>query len=199
MWPEPVGIVPCLSLASASLTFTKGVLANSICWDLLERQYNGLSAYKEEIEVLLRKTEGELNAFKVDVGSGAYPLSPDLEESVSAVGLPYLSSWRSANKTQRAEVLQFMRCIMDECTHLDRFAVPVDPTLCIAMAAALDAYQPKEGLTDFPKVWPGAQLRFIDDEGHVASYLFKQDLFRTAIYEVLDTMLQRGQECSVRN
>ena len=36
--PRPVGVVPCLAWTSASLTFTEGVLADAIPWDLLSRQ-----------------------------------------------------------------------------------------------------------------------------------------------------------------
>ena len=35
----------------------------------------------------------------------------------------------------------------------------------------------------------GAKLKFIHDNGHVASYLFKQDVFRNAIYEALDALV----------
>jgi len=42
----------------------------------------------------------------------------------------------------------------------------------------------------------GAKLRFIHDNGHVASYLFKQSVFRNAIYEALDLTVQKyGQNC----
>ena len=37
----------------------------------------------------------------------------------------------------------------------------------------------------------GAKLRFIPDNGHVASYLFKQNVFRTAIYDAVDLLVQK--------
>ena len=96
----------------------------------------------------------------------------------------------------RKETFHFMRGIMDECTHLGNFDVPVDPSLCLAIAAENDAYQPRdeERVPDITKVWKGSQLRFIPGEGHVSSYLFKQRLFREAIYEVLDKMEEKDKK-----
>ena len=96
----------------------------------------------------------------------------------------------------RQETFHFMRGIMDECTHLGNFDVPVDPTLCLAIIAENDGYQPRDdrrvpAITD---VWKGSQLRHIPGEGHVYSYLFKQKMFREAIYEVLDKMERQKKD-----
>jgi len=84
------------------------------------------------------------------------------------------------------EAVQFMRGIMDECTHLKNYDTPVDPELIIIVAAELDAYMPRDGITALPDIWPGAKIRYIRNSGHIASYLFKQNVFRSAIYDAID-------------
>ena len=60
------------------------------------------------------------------------------------------------------EILDFMRGVMDECTHLANFSTPVDTSLVIIVVAESDAYYPRKstciGLTD---IWPEAELRFL--------------------------------------
>lgn len=46
------------------------------------------------------------------------------------------------------EALQFMRGMMDECTHLKNFSVPYDTSLITAVCAKDDAYVPREGEFD---------------------------------------------------
>ena len=46
--PRPVGVVPCLAWTSASLTFTEGVLADAIPWDLLSRQLVARTEFGEQ-------------------------------------------------------------------------------------------------------------------------------------------------------
>lgn len=75
------------------------------------------------------------------------------------------------------EVLLFMHGIMDECTHLRNFTVPVDTSLIIAICAKDDAYVPREGFADLTDIWPGAEVRFLD-AGHVSAYLLHKHTFR---------------------
>lgn len=70
-----------------------------------------------------------------------------------------------------------MRGIMDECTHLKNFEVPVDTELIIAVCARNDAYVPRDGCMSLEKIWPGAEIRYID-AGHVSAYLLHQKVFR---------------------
>ena len=79
-----------------------------------------------------------------------------------------------------------MRGIMDEFTHMKNYDVPVDPELIIIVAAEHDAYMPRDGITALPEIWPGSKLRFIENTGHVASYIFHQSVFRQAIYDAVD-------------
>lgn len=83
-------------------------------------------------------------------------------------------------KWREREALQFMCGIMDECTHLKNFEVPVDTELIIAVCARNDAYVPRDDCMSLDKIWPGAEIRYID-AGHVSAYLLHQKVFRYAI------------------
>ena len=87
-----------------------------------------------------------------------------------------------------------MRGIMDECTHLRNFSVPVDPELAIVVLAEKDGYQLRKGVSSIPDIWPGSELRYIGNRGHVTSYLTKQDVFREAIYEVIEKIGEKYSE-----
>ncbi|KAH0615975.1 hypothetical protein JD844_026677 [Phrynosoma platyrhinos] len=88
------------------------------------------------------------------------------------------------------ESLRFMKGVMDECTHVANFSVPVDPTLIIVVQAKEDAYIPRTGVRSLQEIWPGCEIRYLDG-GHVSAYLFKQGLFRQAIYDAFDRFLQK--------
>lgn len=75
------------------------------------------------------------------------------------------------------EALQFMRGMMDECTHLKNFSVPKETSLIIAVCAKDDAYVPRDGCTSLEDIWPGAEIRYLD-AGHVSAYVLHQKLFR---------------------
>ncbi|RLU27308.1 hypothetical protein DMN91_001109 [Ooceraea biroi] len=72
----------------------------------------------------------------------------------------------SDNKWREHEALQFMRGIMDECTHLKNFETPVDTELIIAVCARNDAYVPRDHCMSLETIWPGAEIRYID-AGHI--------------------------------
>lgn len=89
----------------------------------------------------------------------------------------------SKNKDKKAtgiqkEALDFMRGVMDECTHLGNFSVPVDPSLAIIVLAKKDAYIPTDQVLSLQDMWPGAEVRYVD-AGHIAAFLFKQSEFRS--------------------
>nr|XP_060634936.1 protein ABHD18 [Anolis sagrei ordinatus] len=88
------------------------------------------------------------------------------------------------------ESLMFMKGVMDECTHVANFSVPVDPTLIIVVQAKEDAYIPRTGVRSLQEIWPGCEVRYLDG-GHVSAYLFKQGLFRQAIYDAFDRFLRK--------
>lgn len=75
------------------------------------------------------------------------------------------------------EALQFMRGMMDECTHLKNFSVPYDTSLITAVCAKDDAYVPRDGCSSLEDIWPGAEVKYID-AGHVSAYVLYQKLIR---------------------
>ncbi|KAJ6668800.1 hypothetical protein lerEdw1_012284 [Lerista edwardsae] len=92
--------------------------------------------------------------------------------------------------TLQRESLRFMKGVMDECTHVANFSVPVDPTLIIVVQAKEDAYIPRTGVRSLQEIWPGCEIRYLDG-GHISAYLFKQGLFRQAIYDAFERFLQK--------
>lgn len=80
-------------------------------------------------------------------------------------------------KTLKKEALQFMVGVMDECTHLGNFSVPMDPELIIIVAAMQDAYIPRDDVLRLDQLWPGSEVRYLD-RGHVTAFLLNQFVFR---------------------
>lgn len=81
-----------------------------------------------------------------------------------------------------SEATSFMKGVMDECTHMANFSVPVDPSLIIVVQATMDAYVPRTGVLSLRDIWPGCEVRYLNG-GHISAYLFKQNVFRQAIYD----------------
>ncbi|KAF3818643.1 hypothetical protein GH733_012060, partial [Mirounga leonina] len=86
-----------------------------------------------------------------------------------------LSKEQRRNNLQK-ESLIFMKGVMDECTHVANFSVPVDPSLIIVVQAKEDAYIPRTGVRSLQEIWPGCEIRYLEG-GHISAYLFKQGLF----------------------
>lgn len=95
------------------------------------------------------------------------------------------------------EAVHFMRGIMDECTHLKNYDMPLDPALINIVVAEYDAYQPRDQFTALPDIWPGSSIRYIPGRGHVSSYLFSQHEFRKAIYDTIETYVEKYMQKSV--
>eukprot|EP00094_Tigriopus_californicus_P011427 TCALIF_11032-PA protein Name:"Similar to Uncharacterized protein C4orf29 homolog (Mus musculus)" AED:0.08 eAED:0.11 QI:77/0.5/0.33/1/1/1/3/129/655 len=222
--PQAVGVVPCLALTSASPTFTQGVMASAIPWHVLEEQYSTLSSYRDEIARIVKSEE---NAFQAGIefaqtmedesisGTPFYvggqprvdktQVSSKIQmaEIFRSLQLPFMGLFNrskalSSDDKLKREAVQFMRGIMDECTHLKNFDVPVDPSLCVSVSAEYDAYQPQGSIRDVPEIWPGATSMFVPGTGHVGSYLFKQKMFRGVIYEVIDKMKHKEMLSSLK-
>ncbi|XP_034952233.1 protein ABHD18 isoform X2 [Chelonus insularis] len=115
------------------------------------------------------------------------PAEPETLEGIHASDVCLLPVEKKNNdvKHREHEALQFMRGIMDECTHLRNFEVPVDTELIIAICAKDDAYVPRDNCMSLEKIWPGAEIRYID-AGHVSAYLLHQKLFRSTIAEAFE-------------
>ena len=247
VYDKPIGLVPCLSWTSASLTLTKGVLTGAINWDLLQKQYTTYNAYKDEVVRMIEFEESahqagvdfaqhmdrlaEIEEMKRErwwsnVQSMQKTDSKEVSETTLTSLLPSKSSFlpqvnffetslpKSAQGKEdektfsmlpkiirsdasdspdslHREAVYFMRGIMDECTHLRNYDVPYDPSLVYIVVAENDAYQPREGISALPDLWPGANMRYIEGQGHVASYLFKQNVFRQAIYDSIDKYVEK--------
>lgn len=84
-----------------------------------------------------------------------------------------------------SEAISFMKGVMDECTHMANFSVPVDPSLIIVVQATMDAYVPRTGVLSLRDIWPGCEVRYLNG-GHISAYLFKQNVFRRAIYDAFE-------------
>nr|XP_025729946.1 protein ABHD18 isoform X2 [Callorhinus ursinus] len=100
-----------------------------------------------------------------------------------------LSKEQRRNNLQK-ESLIFMKGVMDECTHVANFSVPVDPSLIIVVQAKEDAYIPRTGVRSLQEIWPGCEIRYLEG-GHISAYLFKQGLFRRAIYDAFERFLHK--------
>ncbi|XP_074503873.1 protein ABHD18 isoform X3 [Sebastes fasciatus] len=75
------------------------------------------------------------------------------------------------------ESISFMKGVMDECTHMANFSVPVDTSLIVVVQAKEDAYIPRTGVLSLQEIWPGCEVRYLNG-GHISAYLFKQNVFR---------------------
>lgn len=111
----------------------------------------------------------------------------DEKDKLSLVPLQEKREKIDINKTNwwEKESLQFMRGMMDECTHLKNFTVPFDTSLIIAVCAKDDAYVPRLGCSSLEDIWPGAEIRYLD-AGHVSAYVLHQKLFRSSIIEAFE-------------
>ena len=81
------------------------------------------------------------------------------------------------NSKLSQDTIEFMKGMMDECTHLGNFSMPVDPSLIIIVAAKLDGYVPRDKVISLEDIWPGSEVRYIKS-GHVSAFLLKQETFR---------------------
>ncbi|XP_059050549.1 protein ABHD18 [Achroia grisella] len=146
----------------------------------------------EEKPTTIQKPEMKVNILEKEGNSKPEKKSWNVSDLTSDfwVNLPFLRSsgkkidinkihWRDR------EALQFMRGIMDECTHLSNFSVPYDTSLIIAVCAKHDAYVPREDVGRLEEIWPGAEVRYVD-AGHVSAYILHQSLFRSCIKEAFE-------------
>ncbi|KAK2903779.1 hypothetical protein Q8A73_010436 [Channa argus] len=92
---------------------------------------------------------------------------------------------RCCRPSLHRESISFMKGVMDECTHMANFSVPVDTNLIIVVQAKEDAYIPRTGVLSLQEIWPGCEVRYLNG-GHISAYLFKQNVFRQAIYDAFD-------------
>uniref|UniRef100_A0A5F8H6G9 Abhydrolase domain containing 18 n=1 Tax=Monodelphis domestica TaxID=13616 RepID=A0A5F8H6G9_MONDO len=144
------------------------------------------------------------NSGKASVGSASEGLVfgdkiQALSKTLSAQSSGSESTTQQSNRPLREErrrrslqkeSLMFMKGVMDECTHVANFSVPVDPSLIIVVQAKEDAYIPRTGVRSLQEIWPGCEIRYLEG-GHISAYLFKQGLFRQAIYDAFERFLHK--------
>jgi len=88
-------------------------------------------------------------------------------------------------KEENKSTIEFMKAVMDECTHLKNFSMPVDPELIICVTATKDGYVPRQNTMPIDDIWPGCSIRYVQS-GHVSAYLLHQSDFRTAIVDAIN-------------
>ena len=110
--------------------------------------------------------------------TGLPPKSGALHHAVSQSGA---TGAMSASSTLQQEAVDFMVGVMDECTHLGNFSIPLDPSLIIIVAARKDAYIPRHGVIPLNKLWPGCEVRYLANRGHIAAFLLNNHVFRSVL------------------
>lgn len=169
VWPKPVAIVPCLSWTTASTVFTRGVMSQGIPWKLLQEQFYGNSAYRDIME---RLKENEKN------GNFNYFIPSTLIYNFNEKkGIDQL-------------IIDFMRLLMDECTHMVNYEKPFDTSLARIIAAKDDAYVLRDGVDCFSKVWPDCKIDFLD-QGHVSAFILSQAKYRQTIRLMTDLLIDK--------
>ncbi|KAF7645037.1 hypothetical protein LDENG_00211240 [Lucifuga dentata] len=113
-----------------------------------------------------------------------------LDTTPSALREKSVAAVEGCRPSLQRESQSFMKGVMDECTHMANFSVPVDTSLIIVVQAKEDAYIPRTGVLSLQEIWPACEIRYLNG-GHVSAYLFKQKMFRQAIYDAFDRFSQK--------
>ncbi|XP_013884491.1 protein ABHD18 [Austrofundulus limnaeus] len=135
------------------------------------------------------KPGGDLEGV-LDGNGGEYSVSPTSSRETNREPLSRThrlegNLTRFCRPTLHSESISFMKGVMDECTHMANFSVPVDTSLIIVVQAKEDAYIPRTGVLSLQEIWPGCEVRYLNG-GHISAYLFKQNVFRQAIYDAFN-------------
>ncbi|CAG4932960.1 unnamed protein product [Colias eurytheme] len=161
--------------------------SESITTDSLKKTDSTKTESNENKEIVEVKSKPERKSWNVsDLTSDLWVNLPFMKSSGKKIDIGKIH-WRDR------EALQFMRGIMDECTHLSNFSVPYDTSLIIAVCAKHDAYVPREDVGALEEIWPGAEVRYVD-AGHVSAYILHQSLFRACIKEAFERSKKRWQD-----
>uniref|UniRef100_A0A8C9M7B8 Abhydrolase domain containing 18 n=1 Tax=Panthera tigris altaica TaxID=74533 RepID=A0A8C9M7B8_PANTA len=203
-WPKPMPLIPCLSWSTASGVFTTtdsfkmgqefvkrfpigadkltnlNLVSRTLNLDMTDQVVSQKpSDYHQSNKTSISATsEGLLLQDTSKMECFNQTLSPNKSSYTSCGPQSYhlLSKEQRRNNLQK-ESLIFMKGVMDECTHVANFSVPVDPSLIIVVQAKEDAYIPRTGVRSLQEIWPGCEIRYLEG-GHISAYLFKQGLFR---------------------
>ncbi|XP_077876837.1 protein ABHD18 isoform X3 [Ictidomys tridecemlineatus] len=216
-WPKPMPLIPCLSWSTASGVFTTtdsfkmgqefvkrfsssadklpnlNLISRTINLDMTDEVVSQKPAecHNSSKTSLSASSEGLLlqDTSKVECLAQTLKTNKRSYTGYSPQSHRLLSKEQRRNHLQK-ESLIFMKGVMDECTHVANFSVPVDPSLIIVVQAKEDAYIPRTGVRSLQEIWPGCEIRYLEG-GHISAYLFKQGLFRQAIYDAFDRFLRK--------
>ncbi|EFB27964.1 hypothetical protein PANDA_011201, partial [Ailuropoda melanoleuca] len=203
-WPKPMPLIPCLSWSTASGVFTTtdsfkmgqefvkrfpisadkltnlNVVSRTLNLDMTDQvvSQNPSECHKSSKTSISAKSERLLLEDTSKMESFNQTLSTNKSNYTSCSPQSYhLPSKEQRRNNLQKESLIFMKGVMDECTHVANFSVPVDPSLIIVVQAKEDAYIPRTGVRSLQEIWPGCEIRYLEG-GHISAYLFKQGLFR---------------------
>ncbi|KAM4811831.1 protein ABHD18 isoform X2 [Urocitellus parryii] len=216
-WPKPMPLIPCLSWSTASGVFTTtdsfkmgqefvkrfsssadklpnlNLVSRTINLDMTDEVVSQKPAecHNSSKTSLSASSEGLLlqDTSKIECLAQTLKTNKRSYTGYSPQSHRLLSKEQRRNHLQK-ESLIFMKGVMDECTHVANFSVPVDPSLIIVVQAKEDAYIPRTGVRSLQEIWPGCEIRYLEG-GHISAYLFKQGLFRQAIYDAFDRFLRK--------
>ncbi|XP_055260770.1 protein ABHD18 isoform X4 [Moschus berezovskii] len=203
-WPKPMPLIPCLSWSTASGVFTTtdsfkmgqefmkrfpssadkltnlNLVSRTLNLDMTDQvvSQKPVECHKSSKTSINATSEGLLlqDSSKMDCFNQTLSTNNSGYTSCSPQSCHLLSEEQRRNNLQK-ESLIFMKGVMDECTHVANFSVPVDPSLIIVVQAKEDAYIPRTGVRSLQEIWPGCEIRYLEG-GHISAYLFKQGLFR---------------------
>ncbi|KAM9087643.1 protein ABHD18 isoform 2-T2 [Megaptera novaeangliae] len=216
-WPKPMPLIPCLSWSTASGVFTTtdsfkmgqeflkhfpssadkltnlNLVSRTLNLDMVDEVVSQKAAecHKSSKTSISATSEGLLLQDTSRMGCFNQTLSTNKSSYTRCNPQSYhLLSKEQRRNTLQKESLIFMKGVMDECTHVANFSVPVDPSLIIVVQAKEDAYIPRTGVRSLQEIWPGCEIRYLEG-GHISAYLFKQGLFRRAIYDAFERFLRK--------
>ncbi|XP_057402837.1 protein ABHD18 isoform X2 [Balaenoptera acutorostrata] len=216
-WPKPMPLIPCLSWSTASGVFTTtdsfkmgqeflkhfpssadkltnlNLVSRTLNLDMVDEVVSQKAAecHKSSKTSVSATSEGLLLQDTSRMGCFNQTLSTNKSSYTRCNPQSYhLLSKEQRRNTLQKESLIFMKGVMDECTHVANFSVPVDPSLIIVVQAKEDAYIPRTGVRSLQEIWPGCEIRYLEG-GHISAYLFKQGLFRRAIYDAFERFLRK--------
>ncbi|XP_041053418.1 protein ABHD18 isoform X1 [Carcharodon carcharias] len=149
-----------------------------------------ISQFSTNTAALNASTQGILLQGTSNTGCLNHQMSSTSTSKYSSTVNHELLKMKNRKASLARESILFMKGVMDECTHIGNFSVPVDPSLIIVVQAKEDAYIPRAGVRSLNEIWPGCEIRYLEG-GHISAYLFKQGLFRRAIYDAFDRFLQK--------
>lgn len=192
VWPKPLAVVPCLSWTTAGPTFTRGVMAKSIPWEVLHKQYfenKGYQKIKEDLIILSEKENSKRAPENKQICSF-------LNNSPDPIDFNKLDNYNTPSgkkeKPVHPEIIEFMHILMDECTHLLNFDKPVDTSLIKVISAKEDCYILRDGVNDFKSIYniEDNQVEYLD-RGHVGAFLLSQNRFRQTIVTMLNKLIEK--------